>query len=515
MFKDQIANFVTMPKFVFTLLVLVTFHWSIADAQRMQLDSLIKALDNTEIDSQRVIILNEIAFHNININPIIARDDVMIAYNEAKEINFVRGQARALVVMGGVNWGFGNYKEALTHYLEALTQYQILNDKKGQSDCLNNIGEVYKKLGEYSSALEFLQRARRLKEDIEGIGGPLLLYSNLGELYSLMGQLEKAETHYMIAFEGAKRKNNDKVLSYASDGLGILFYKKGKYKTAIMYFQKAAKIREHNKDIRGSSYTFTNLGRTYTKLGLVDSAYYYLDKGFQRAKQASANDVRANIYRYKSVLDSLTGDFHKSYLNYRLYAELKDSLYNTDKAAQITKLQTDYEINILQRENEAKQLEVKQKNTVIIAVIMLLILTLALANAFYKQRLAQKKANELLLLKNSEIENKNLEIQSQSMELQSLNLNLEDKIKKRTSLLREQNRVLKEYAFVHAHELRAPLANIMGLVELLRHTELPNKESTMVQHLYTSSTELDQVIKKIAAMLEDEGQIKPLESKLT
>jgi tetratricopeptide (TPR) repeat protein len=507
-----------MLKIILTLFVLASLTLSDTQAQKRQLDSLRVVLKSTEVDSQRVSILNEIAYQNININPAIAKDDVIIAYNEAERINYTGGQARSLVVMGGVYWGFGEYKEALSYYLDALEQYRKLDDIKGRSDCLNNIGEVYKKLGEYNSALDYLQQALRLKEEIEGKGNALLIYSNLGELYALMGEFNKAEAHYMIALEGAKRKDDKKTLSYASDGLGLLFYQKKNYKNSIPYLQQAVTIREASHDIRGNSYSYTNLGRTYSKLGILDSADYYFQKGLIAAKQSHANDVRANIYKYISELDSLKGNYYQSYLNFKLHSQLKDSLYNTEKAAQIAKLQTDYEMDILQRDNKAKHLEVRQKNTMIIAVIMLLILTLALAYAFHKQRTVQKNANDLLTTKNVEIEKKNIEIQAQSVQLQTLNdnlanlnQNLEEKIKLRTELLREQNKVLSEYAFVHAHELRAPIANILGLVELLRHSEMSNKDGVIIKHLYTATAELDQVIKKIASQLDNENDIKSID----
>ena len=82
-------------------------------AQNFKLDSLKQALELTDVDSVKVQVLNDIAFQNISINPIVAKDDVILAYEKSIKLDFQKGKARSLAVMGGVYWGFGNYKEAL------------------------------------------------------------------------------------------------------------------------------------------------------------------------------------------------------------------------------------------------------------------------------------------------------------------------------------------------------------------------------------------------------------------
>ena len=504
-----------MPKLRLVFILTIAL-FSSAQAQRVQLDSLVLALKTVEDDSLRVMLLNEIAFNNISINPLVAKDDVTIAYNTAKEMEFIRGQARSLAVMGGVYWGFGNYEQSLSHYLDALKEYQKLDDLRGRSDCLNNIGEVYKKLGEYQNSLDYLKHALSLKEKLDGEGNSPLSNSNLGELYTMMGQFENAELNYKIAIEGAKRQNDMRALSYSNDGLGLLYLKQNQYAKAIPYFESAVEARMKSEDIRGLSYVYTNLGRTFMALKQLDSAEVYFRRGLQSAEKSRASDVKINVLKYLAEVDSLKGDYSKAYYHYKMHTQLKDSIFNLDKSAQLARIQTEYETEILQKDNEAKQADVKQKNTMIIAVIMLLILTIALANAFYNQRTVQKNANKALKSKSEQIASQAAELQKQSVRLQQMNdnlessnQNLEEKIRQRTKQLREQNKVLSDYAFFHAHELRAPVANILGLIELLKHSELPKKDSDIVSHLYTSTTELDKVIRNITTKVSGNGEINP------
>ena len=66
--------------------------------------------------------------------------------------------------------------------------------------------------------------------------------------------------------------------------------------------------------------------------------------------------------------------------------------------------------------------------------------------------------------------------------------------------LKEQNINLKEIAFMSAHNLRAPLTNILALVNLIDTTQLENEEDkVIIRHIQTSAQKLDEVIHGIVA----------------
>jgi|APHig6443717497_1056834.scaffolds.fasta_scaffold302287_2 signal transduction histidine kinase len=66
----------------------------------------------------------------------------------------------------------------------------------------------------------------------------------------------------------------------------------------------------------------------------------------------------------------------------------------------------------------------------------------------------------------------------------------------------EKNKSLEEYAFITSHNLRRPLANILGLVQLFDEKKSDddlNKE--VIEKLKTSAEELDEVIKQTTKVL--------------
>jgi ligand-binding sensor domain-containing protein len=104
-----------------------------------------------------------------------------------------------------------------------------------------------------------------------------------------------------------------------------------------------------------------------------------------------------------------------------------------------------------------------------------------------------------------EIKRKNEEIQAQAKEIRDINQNLEGLVRERTHQLEAKNRALEEYAFINAHELRAPVASILGLINLMRSIELKEDEKIYLKHLETSAEKLDSVVREIGQAIEKGG----------
>lgn len=103
---------------------------------------------------------------------------------------------------------------------------------------------------------------------------------------------------------------------------------------------------------------------------------------------------------------------------------------------------------------------------------------------------------------NEEIQAQNEEIQSQAEEILGINENLEELVKQRTQELERKNKALEEYAFINAHELRAPLASILGLIDLISKTELNDECKTIVNHMEGSAERLNSIIREITKAIE-------------
>ncbi|MBC7522914.1 MAG: PAS domain S-box protein [Flavobacterium sp.] len=64
--------------------------------------------------------------------------------------------------------------------------------------------------------------------------------------------------------------------------------------------------------------------------------------------------------------------------------------------------------------------------------------------------------------------------------------------------IEKQNEKLREIAWIQSHVVRAPLAKIMGLIDLIKHQDLHSEDNVKIyDYLLTSATELDVIIRDI------------------
>ena len=159
-------------------------------------------------------------------------------------------------------------------------------------------------------------------------------------------------------------------------------------------------------------------------------------------------------------------------------------------------------------EKDRKDAALRSREILIIAVSLSLIIAGVLAVILFRQRKEILQANKDLQAKNEEISFQKNAIESQAEallilneELKNLNKSLEGRIDERTRQIIQQNQRLAEYTFVNAHKLRAPIASILGLINLFHQADA-KEQKVILNHLRTCADQLDLTIQTINLNLE-------------
>lgn len=116
------------------------------------------------------------------------------------------------------------------------------------------------------------------------------------------------------------------------------------------------------------------------------------------------------------------------------------------------------------------------------------------------------KAQEMVI-KNDLITEQAEELRTYNDALNSLNEKLESKVEDRTKALVEQNTILKEYAFINSHELRKPVSNILGIVDLFEFELKKEDNAMLVDKLKLVAQNLDNKVKEIQRKLQHDELI--------
>jgi two-component system, sensor histidine kinase LadS len=101
-----------------------------------------------------------------------------------------------------------------------------------------------------------------------------------------------------------------------------------------------------------------------------------------------------------------------------------------------------------------------------------------------------------------ELEESKDKILAQKESIRSMNKSLEDKVKKRTQILSYQNEKFKEYTFANSHKVRKPLANVLGLINLIDEEDVPPIIHDYMKMLAQNAHELDDVIREMNTILD-------------
>jgi len=153
------------------------------------------------------------------------------------------------------------------------------------------------------------------------------------------------------------------------------------------------------------------------------------------------------------------------------------------------------------------------KSTPLEVIATTLVTSLYLVQMNSKSALAHQNDNleNILKLRTAEVQSSNEklmqlneELMSSSEKIRSANNNLENMVRERTKKINDQLWQLSRYAHMNSHDVRAPLARIMGLAHLLEREVDPPVRDEIIKKLWASSKELDGVINSMTLLLTKE-----------
>jgi ligand-binding sensor domain-containing protein/signal transduction histidine kinase len=122
---------------------------------------------------------------------------------------------------------------------------------------------------------------------------------------------------------------------------------------------------------------------------------------------------------------------------------------------------------------------------------------------------------DLLTEQNQRLEDAWKTIETQNKEILLHNKTLDQEVKERTQKLVEYNQQLEQFAFIAAHNLRAPVARILGLGQVLDLAkDNLDEERLIVSKLISTTVELDKVVRDVSTILEIKKSNTPIIKKV-
>lgn len=337
------------------------------------------ASDTTGIINNLINIGN---LYYIEGRPDDASDYFYRALRMANDLNNNNLTGIALMNLSNVLVQQKNYDKAVEYLTQSLDYHRKDNNRKEEANVLHNIGIIYLETGDYQKAREFFEQSLAIKEDLKtDPAGMIKIYNNLGLI--------------------AKEENNPAL--------------------AESYYSATLRISRQVGDKAGEAVALNNLGSL--KLMQNDpEALPLLLQSLESAQKIGLKKLVLANYDNLQKHYSAEGKWKEAFEFSMKYRALSDSIFNEESAEKIIELQTLYDTEMKEKENEIlrdkQRIQLLRNRLLTMIAVVLAIIATSFFIMFRLKRQSLSKSRELFIkeseisqmkLKASEERNRNLE----------------------------------------------------------------------------------------------------------
>lgn len=397
--------------------------------------------------------------------------------------------ARIYNGIGNAYFEISSYDQALKYFLMALEVYKINNNQDGLSMIYNNLGIIFSSLKENDNALKYFQKSLEIDIKTNNISGQATAYNNLGTVYDDKGDKEKALNYYNNSLTLCKKATNQKGIATAQNNIGLIYLDLGDFDKAYQNLKESADLIKEINDIYSLANIYNNMAKLFLRQKDYREAQNKLNLAIELSKQINTKEWLLESYDLYSQLFSELNNYKKALDYYKLYTEMKDSLFASKSSNRITEMKIKYETDNLETENELLKkdnqihiLELNRQKNIKNYWIAFSILILALAVLSFRQFSLKKKTNSLLKSKNDQLSeaNKKLTISGKN--------------------LKELNATKDKFFSIIAHDLKNPFQSLLGFSEAL-YNQIEELSKTEIKEytklIYESSQNLFNLLENL------------------
>lgn len=385
----------------------------------------------------------------------------------------------AFVNIGSAYNQLGNYEKTLNTAYEALGIAQRHKDALGQGAVYSLIASCYAHLQIWpDSARKYCEKSLKIFLRYGTERDIARAYNNYGYFYVLSQKPDSALIYYQkVKAIGEKIQYKDVLYPAFWNNLGEVYMQKQDFTSALHYFHKSLTLKKQLQLNSSLPNTFRKLSQVHLMLNKTDSAILYADMSKRTSESYRLIPEIRDSYRLLSEAYSAKGDYRLAYECLNKYQKYADSSLNERAITAIAQTQIQAKIDSQIKENRhLKELnsiaesKIRLQYSLIAVGIIALLITLSLALFAYRQYKQKMR----------------------------LNAELEQRVAERTAELQRKNARLEQYADTNSHGLRAAVASILGLADILLSYSLSEQERVRyLEMLNRAAHTLDNTVRNI------------------
>lgn len=391
------------------------FHASLLAQQNKELDSLFSLLDDSKSDRQQMMVNRRIALKYRDLNA----NKALVYYEKSNglaiKLNVIGTLADNLSNMGYCYYSKGDFKRAIDYYLQAVRNYELINEPKDLATTYLSIISVYRDMNEMDKARTYAKLAEKLIVQNKDSDQMVAVYSQVGGIYSQEGKQDSAVMFMLKELALSRNMKNRNYENISLGNLALAYCDWNKYDIGLRYADSAVALaHELNDDMVNLAGTHNNRACLYVKMKQYQKALEDFKLSIAYSEKADFRSIVMENYRNLSDMYFDMKDYknHSWYL--KKYYQLRDSLNTTESKSQIQQLETDYILGKkdleLVKKDAAIQDQTHQRN--ILLVMALAALGIGVAALLFYRNIKNKNSKlevqqQLILDQKNELENLN------------------------------------------------------------------------------------------------------------
>ncbi len=304
----------------------------------------------------------------------------------------------------------GKYDSTMYYYTKSHKYYEKVNDSAVFINLESNIGSTYFLMGNHKKALKYFEKAisyYKKQKDFFQLSNTTL---NLGNVQLALKDTTGAINSYNKTIEYALQANNLSTLASGYNNIGSIYTAQNKFDLAVKSIEQSISIREKlglDADLESSKLSLAN---NQLKIGDFSGAkrrYLNVKKVFEKI---IAKEKLKDIYLGLSYI--YAAEKNKDSLNFyqKKYNEILSSIYKSETLKASQEIEVKYQTEKKEREILLQKAKLAEKNTIIISIISLLLLSILIGYIFYNSQ----KNKTIQLKKENELKDALLKIETQN-----------------------------------------------------------------------------------------------------
>jgi signal transduction histidine kinase/Flp pilus assembly protein TadD len=283
----------------YCLFVIVLLQPFFSKISAYNADSLLNVVATTHNDSLRVSAFNELAFHTTYSDSKQALKYIAESEKIALSKNLYYGYTQVLGIKAIVFDIGGKSDSALYYFKKSYRLSKRYHYKPLEVKALNGLGMNSWNSGQLKLAMQYFFTALRLNENIEQKKqlSPSIFYNNIGLIYQEMKLFDKALIYHQKAYKIRSENNLKKEIASSLNNIGICYKDKGKLNLAVSTFQKGINIAKASGNDVDYYRLINNLANVYNLQSKNDTAIQLLKTAIISSRKTGINQrTLVNIY---------------------------------------------------------------------------------------------------------------------------------------------------------------------------------------------------------------------------